>query len=98
MRYLYLNIFLVLTICSCFHYNEGLLLKSEKGFIKLTGNLEKVKVVIDDNDPLEISNNKPLVVQVPLGAHTVRAFRGGKSLLERKVFIDNQVTMEVEIP
>jgi hypothetical protein len=99
MRYLvYLNIFLFLMICSCFHYSEGLLLKSEKGFIKLTGNLEKVKVLIDDNDPIEITNRKFLIVQVPPGAHTVRAFRGGESLLEKKLFIDNQVTMEVEIP
>ena len=94
----YLNIFLLLILCSCFHYNEGLLLKSEKGFIKLTGNLEKVKVLIDDNDPIEITDKKSLIVQVPPGAHTLRVFRGGKSLLEKELLIDNQVTMEVEIP
>lgn len=91
-------IFVFFFAFSCYHYQEGMILKSEKSFIRFTGNYIGVSAQIDDSEPIVMTRSSPFLYQVRPGRHTVRVYRDGKLLVERILFLDNQITMEVEVP
>ncbi len=82
---------------SCGGYNTTTTQKTEKGFLKFNGNIDQVRILIDDSE-LSKSENKDAVYQVKPGNHEVKIFRNGQLIVDRTLFIDDQVTMEVDIP
>ena len=82
---------------SCGGYNTTTAQKTERGFLKFTGKMEQVRITIDDVE-LSLSENKEAVYQVKPGNHEVKAFRSGQLIVDRTLFVDDQATMEVEIP
>lgn len=82
---------------SCGGYNTATIQKSEKGFLKFTGRMEQVRIMIDESE-LSTSENKDAVYQVKPGKHEVKVFRNEQIIVDRIVYVDDQVTMEVEIP
>ena len=85
-------------LIGCFHYQEGSILKANKGFIRFVGNFEGVTIKVNDSNPIKISGKPPLLYEVNPGKHTVGVYRDGKLIIQRIMFIDNQVMTEVEIP
>ena len=82
-------------VFACGH-SEGIIQKAEKSFIVFTGNLENVKVQIDDLEPIFPSPKTHY--QLFPGRHQLSAFRDGILLLDRVVILENQVTMEITMP
>jgi len=88
-------------------YQEGIVQKGEKSFIKFTGNLENVSVQLDDMDEFVLKSgpdseqsvrddNK--LYQVSPGRHSIKVFRGDDLIVNRILLLDNQTTTEVIIP
>jgi hypothetical protein len=92
-----LTVLATLMFVSCGGYNTATIQKSEKGFFKFTGNMEQVRIVIDESE-LSRSENKDAVYQVKPGNHKIRVFRNEQLVVDRILFVDDQATMEVEIP
>jgi len=84
-------------ICSCGGYNEGIIQKSEKGFLKFVGEIKTVTVAIDQGEEF-LLDSKIEVYQVKPGKHTIKMYRNNNLILNRNVIVDNQTTMEIEIP
>jgi hypothetical protein len=86
-----------LFIISCGGYNTGIVQKTEKGFFKFVGNINSVTVAIDDGEGLSL-DPKTEVYQVKPGKHSIKIYRNNQLILDRVVIIDNQTTMEIQIP
>lgn len=96
MKYVMLSM-LAFFFVACGGYNQGIVQQAEKGYLKFIGNTQDVKVVIDDGGEIALVD-KNHVYQVKPGRHEVKAFRSGHLVLNRIVVLDNQTTMEIEIP
>jgi len=93
------------TVCLLFFacaggYVEGVSQKAEKGFLKFTGDTQSVTVVVDGKEPflLEQDEDKEVVYEVKPGNHQVQAYRNNQLIMDRMVYVDNQATMEVNLP
>jgi hypothetical protein len=85
----------VMFILACGH-TEGTIQKADQSFIVFSGNLDNVEIRIDDLEPFA-----PLIgkhYQLKPGQHYVTAYRGEALLVDRKIFLENQVTTEINIP
>ena len=82
-------------ILACGH-SEGTIQKADKSFILFSGNLENVKIHIDDLEPFAPLTGKHY--QLRPGQHYVTAYRGETLLVDRKLFLEDQVTTEINIP
>lgn len=88
-------------------YQEGIVQKAEKSFIRFSGNLENVTIQIDDMTPFTLKSiadseknttDDKKLYQVSPGRHSVKVYRGGNIIVNRILFIDNHATTEVIIP
>ncbi len=92
---------LILYACG---YQEGIVQKGGKSFIKFTGNWENVTIQIDDMNQFVLKSwseggaddNK--LYQISPGKHSLKVYRDGNLIVNRLIFIDNQTTAEVIIP
>lgn len=92
-----LSMLLIVIFMSCGGYNTGTVQQSEKGFLKFIGKTEQLRIVIDDGEAM-ISGKNDIVYQVKPGRHAVKVFRSEQLLVDRVIVVDNQATMEIEIP
>jgi len=89
-------------------YQEGAIQRAERSYLKFTGNWPNATVQIDSMQPFELkppaSSNDPKVppdntlYQLSPGKHRVTVTRGGSVVVDRVLILENQVTMEVQIP
>jgi len=84
-----------LFIFACGHV-EGTIQKAEKSLIVFSGDLQNVKIQIDELEPFTPFHGKHY--QVAPGKHVLMAYRDGKLLLNKIIILENQVTMEIRIP
>jgi hypothetical protein len=77
-------------------YTTGTIQKAEKSFIVFSGNLENVKIHIDELEPFTPSSGKHY--EMGPGKHTLLAYREGKLLINRVIILENQVTTEIKVP
>jgi hypothetical protein len=92
---------LILQACG---YQEGIVQKGEKSFIKFAGNWANVSVQIDDMNQFVLQSgtesnagdNK--LYQISPGKHSLKVYRDGSLIVNRILFLDNQATAEVIIP
>ena len=84
-----------LLIFACGH-QEGTIQKAEKSLIFFSGDLENVKIQIDELEAFAPSYGKHY--QMLPGKHTLMAYRKGNLLLNKVIILENQVTMEIRIP
>jgi hypothetical protein len=97
MRQILIIFLLSIFFAACGGYNEGVVQKSEKGFLKFTGNISQIVIKIDDAAPFNYDKNNP-VYQIKPGKHTVLVIRNDEIIVNRTVLVDNQTTMEIEVP
>jgi len=84
-----------LFIFACGHV-EGTIQKAENGLIVFSGNLENVNIKIDELELFTPSYGKHY--QLSPGKHVLTAYRDGALVLNKIIFLGNQVTMEIRIP
>jgi len=92
----FIVLLLVGTLIFACGYTTGTIQKAEKSFIMFTGNLENVKIHIDELEPFIPFNGKHY--EMPPGKHTVLAYREGKLLINRIIILENQITTEIKVP
>jgi len=92
---------LILHACG---YQEGIVQKGEKSFIKFAGNLENISVQLDDMKQFvfksgsESGTDDNKLYQVSPGKHVLKVYRDGNLIINRILFLDDQATAEVIIP
>lgn len=110
MKKFLLLLFGVLFIVSC-GYKEGIIQKSDKSYLKFTGNWENATVQIDDIQPFilksyftntegqkhKVRQDNKLYQLFP-GKHIIKVYRNGNLVVNRILFLDNNVIKEVQIP
>jgi len=81
-------------------YQAGIIQKADKSFFKFTGNRENVSIVIDELEPfvLEGKNGNKMLYQTSPGKHSLKVYRNGNLLIDKVLLLENQATMEVQIP
>jgi hypothetical protein len=89
-------------------YQEGVVQKAERSFLKFTGDWTDATVQIDAMPPFELkppgayddpkASPDTTLYQVYPGQHRIMVTRGGIVVVDRVVVLDNQATMEVQIP
>jgi len=77
-------------------YTTGTIQKAERSFIVFSGNLENIKIHIDELEPFTPSSGKHY--EMAPGKHTLLAYREGKLLVNRIIILENQVTTEIKVP
>jgi hypothetical protein len=82
-------------IIACGHV-EGTIQKAEKSLIIFSGNLEDISIKIDELEPFTPSYGRHY--QLSPGKHVLTAHRHGTLVLNKIIFLENQVTMEIRIP
>jgi hypothetical protein len=97
MKKFMLLFFVVMIISSC-GYKEGVVQKSDKSFLKFTGNLKNASVQIDDTEPFLMANKNNKLYQLSPGKHIVKVYRNNHLVVKRILIFDNSVIKEVQIP
>jgi hypothetical protein len=97
MRYSLFILLVSSLFVSCGGYNEGIVQKEGKGFLKFVGNINAITVSIDEGKEF-LLDPAIEVYQVKPGKHAVRMYRDNQLVLNRVVIVDNQTTMEIQIP
>jgi hypothetical protein len=90
-------LFIALFITSCGGYNEGIVQRAEKGFLKFVGDTKTAIVAIDDAEGFPL-DSKTEVYQVKPGKHSIKIYKDNQLVVNRIVLVDNQTTMEIQIP
>jgi hypothetical protein len=97
MRTVLAVLLLSMVVFSCGGYTTGTIQKVEKGFLKFVGNPQGVMITIDEGTPFAYNPEIELYSLAP-GKHTVKVSRNNQMLVNRTIILDNQVTMEIEVP
>ncbi len=104
---LFFGILIVFYACG---YQEGIIQKAEKSFLKFSGNWGNASVQIDDKEPFILkwivdpeNPEKRLpadekLYQIAPGKHSLKVYRDGNLVINRILILENQATMEVQIP
>jgi len=97
MRAIICSLIFAVTLISCGGYTAGTIQKSEKGFLKFTGNTEAIMISVDDGTrfPYDIKTD---LYEVKPGRHTIRVYRNNQIIVDRTIVVDNQTTFEIEVP
>ncbi len=82
---------------ACGGYSSGTIQKSEKGFLKFTGNNESITISIDNGTqfPYDVKID---LYEVNPGRHTVKVYRNNQIVVDRIIIVDNQTTFEIDVP
>ena len=94
---------LMLSACG---YQEGVIQRAERSYLKFTGNWPNTAVQIDTMPPFilkpptdpQASSPADTLYQVAPGKHHVTVTRGDRVVVDRVLLLENQVTLEVQIP
>lgn len=97
MKRIFIAVLISALFAACGGYNEGVVQKSEKGFLKFTGKTTQIIIRIDGGTPFNYDIKNPLY-QVKPGKHAVQVIRNNEIIVDRTVFVDNQTTLEIEVP
>ena len=99
---------LVMTFIYACGYQEGIVQKAERSYLKFSGNIENASVEIDNMAPFTItargasengeSKTENKVYQLLPGKHSLKIYRNGNLIVNRILILENQTTIEVTIP
>jgi hypothetical protein len=97
MKLIAVTFFLSLILSSCGGYNTGILQKSDKGFIKFSGNTVGMSISLDDGVRFT-KDEKVDLIELKPGKHTIKVFRDETLMVNRIIIVENQNTIEIEVP
>lgn len=102
------QVLLVLASCG---YNEGIVQKADKSYLKFTGHWQNATVQIDDSQPFELKaitekgvegentqSPSKMLYEVSPGRHNLKIYREGRLVVNRIMILENRATREVMIP
>ena len=103
-----LGMILVLTLAGCSSHFQSVNQINESAFLQLEGNFINSQLVIDDNDPVDLTNDKvntftlkgKTVARFPVstGKHTLKVITDNVVVVERVFYVSNSNTFEVVVP
>lgn len=88
-------LFLVIGICSC--RSTNIITGTSYGTISFTGNYDNAMLYLDDKNPIPISSANSFS-KIGEGTHRVKIVRDGVTVLQKTVYIVNDITTEVNVP
>lgn len=100
-----LLLILLLLIGGCGTYSESVQV-SDKAYLLLIGNPYGSVVTIDNLKPINLQEDttsfslngrQATKIEIPTGTHTVNVTRNGQLLVNRKFFVSNGSSFEVEL-
>lgn len=97
MKKYFFALMLAFLLASCGGYNETITQKADKSYLKFVGVTTEATVTIDGGEAFKL-NPKIEVYQLTPGKHRVTIYRNNQLVVDRNIILDNQATMEVQIP
>ena len=89
-------------------YQEGVVLRADRSYVKFIGNWRNATVQIDSMQPFDLRPAGPsddpktspdnTRYQVAPGRHRIMVSQGGRVVVDLVVILENHATMEVHIP
>jgi hypothetical protein len=89
--------FLSIILSACGGYNTGTLQKSEKGFIKFSGNTLGMTISLDEGERFT-KDEKIDLIEIKPGKHNVKVYRNESLMVNRIIIVESQNTVEIEVP
>ena len=96
-----------LALAAC-GYQEAVIQRADRSFLKFTGNWPNAVVQVDSLPPFSLTPKGTAgdagavpdntLYQVAPGRHRITVTRGSQVMVDRVIVLDNQVTMEILIP
>ena len=94
-----LALVLLISLAGCGKSKKGVMLMDGPSYLQLRGVCEDVSLQVDDNARVELADKcEEAQYQVEPGLHTLRFYRDGSLILERKVSLGAGEIYEVRLP
>jgi len=100
--------FIIGTVALGCGIHEGMVQREDLGFVEFTGNWQNADIRIDNLNPLilkstsdpekNVQDSPALIYKLPKGKHNIKVYRDGNLVVDRVVFIDSNMRLEVNIP
>jgi viroplasmin and RNaseH domain-containing protein len=86
----------VLALSGC-GYQEGVVTPEKKSYLYFTGDVNDVKVVVDNNEGFTVEEGSKHKYKINPGKHKVTVYRGDKIIVNREIFVSDGVEKEIEV-
>jgi hypothetical protein len=98
MKYLFIRIVLlsVLLFSGC-GYKEGISAGDQKSYLYFSGNTEDVTVSVDNGEPFSVEQGRNNQYKIKPGKHTVRVYRDNKMIVNREIYVGDNIAKEIGI-
>jgi len=89
-------IFLVFIISGC-GSKEGVVSSAQKSYLYFTGDTNGVEVSVDKGTLFSVKSGQENQYGVKPGKHMVEAYRKGKVILRRDIYLGDGIAKEIEV-
>lgn len=98
MRYFFIRITLlsILLFSGC-GYKEGISAGDQKSYLYFSGNTKDVTVSVDSGEQFAVEQGRDNQYKIKPGKHTVRVYREGKIIIEREIYVGDEIAKEISI-
>jgi len=98
MRYsiIFITILAIVGISGC-GYKEGVVTAEQKSYLYFTGNVNDVKVSVDNGPMFSVVSGQNQQYQITPGKHGVTIYRGNEMIIKREIFVSDGIAKEIEV-
>ena len=98
MKYIIICIALLSTLwlCGC-GYKEGVSAGDQKSFLYFSGNTKNLTVSVDNGEIFSVENGRDNQYKIKPGKHTVRVYREEKMIVEREIYVGDEIAKEINL-
>ncbi|QOY55253.1 hypothetical protein HUE87_03180 [Candidatus Sulfurimonas marisnigri] len=98
MRYFLISLVLLssLYFSGC-GYKEGVSADDQRSFLYFSGDTSGVTVFVDDSKGFTVKSGRDNQYKIKPGKHTVRIYRDGNLIVNREIYVGDNIAKEIGI-
>lgn len=93
---LMLGLFSFILFTGCGH-KEGTVTATKKSYLYFTGNVSNVTVSVDGGEKFNVIAGQNNQYSIYPGKHLVEVYRNGKIIVQRKIYVGDDIAKEIEV-
>ena len=87
---------LVMLLGGC-GYKSGVITQEEKAYLYFSGNVDDVKVSIDDGASFRVKKGQENRYKLKPGMHRIKVYRGERLIVDREIYLGDGIAKEIEV-
>lgn len=91
-----LSILLMLGFSAC-GYKEGVVTHSQKSYLTFSGDTSDVEVSIDNGSHFSVESGNEHQYAIKPGKHHIEIYKNNQKIVDREIYISDEVTKEIEV-